>query len=521
LNQSIFKEKSNLVAGATVRKGQPSGNSHTQKEATTFHEWPELWLYRIHALRNSNFDLTMTIDTDVQTCFGWYEILKGLSATRFDVITSTAVHPHAEGELDKDVVPLSFPERNLGFVVFNTTAPAVQHLLARYENVYVSQALDSSLWIKGDQAAFRQALWEQQSLNQSFIPLKEHMLPLNLGCRFDGVCADGCLFVHRHFRVDNEPGMRPSPVHMSNPIWTENGMEFTSASRFEPKVAPQTPTLPPRVGILVVGPSRSGTSTVAMLLSKLFGVFSPQRSLGVLDAAHPSGIYELDEVVRWNEQLMNKGGTPFDGRSSATNMSSTPLFGIPVYSAAFEKFKAIAPRLLQKWIQEEGAHGKYKNVWLIKDPRLCWTAHMWAKALSTENVLVVMVGRSPLSTAKSLVRNGGWKDPYQRWEKMVRAMLNSTSSLNRTIVHYSDIMHDPAGSVLRLRAALERIGASGLLELDPDPSRPVAAFGEDLLFHSDEPPTYSQDSLVVGAGGFGSGLTEKQVRLAEILQMLP
>jgi hypothetical protein len=62
--------------------------------------------------------------------------------------------------------------------------------------VYVRHVNDPSVYILGDQASFREALFTMRPL------IHDNVIPADIGCRFERGCDDGCLTVHRHWNRD-------------------------------------------------------------------------------------------------------------------------------------------------------------------------------------------------------------------------------------------------------------------------------------------------------------------------------
>jgi hypothetical protein len=89
-----------------------------------------------------------------------------------------------------------FPERNMGFVLVNTGHPKGLELLALFRDVYIRHIKDPNVFVMEDQQAMREALFTMR------VWIHDHVIPDNIGCRFEFGCDDGCLTVHRHWDMD-------------------------------------------------------------------------------------------------------------------------------------------------------------------------------------------------------------------------------------------------------------------------------------------------------------------------------
>jgi hypothetical protein len=142
-----------------------------------------------------------------------------------------------------------------------------------------------------------------------------------------------------------------------------------------------------RVGVVVLGMHRSGTSALARVLN-LLGCALPE-TLMATNAANTAGYWESDVLVNFNDELLNAAGTEWqDWLPVNPGFSKSP---------AYPSFIKRAGQLLR---QEFGD----SPLFVLKDPRNCRLVPFWLEVLGAEHVrpAVVLPLRNPLEVARSL-----------------------------------------------------------------------------------------------------------------------
>lgn len=150
-----------------------------------------------------------------------------------------------------------------------------------------------------------------------------------------------------------------------------------------------------RVGVLVLGMHRSGTSALTRVLS-LLGCDLPKT----LVPAHPSneaGHWESLPIVELNDDILNSAGT---------NQNDWLAFNPGWYASP--KAAEFKERALSALAEEFGK----SRLFALKDPRICRFAPFWLDVLDTAGVrpAIIMPIRNPLEVAESLFRRNGF-DP--------------------------------------------------------------------------------------------------------------
>ena len=144
--------------------------------------------------------------------------------------------------------------------------------------------------------------------------------------------------------------------------------------------------------IIILSMHRSGSSVLTGVLEKL-GVYLGEILLPpAID--NQKGVWENVKAVRFNDDVLTHLN------SSYHNLGALPQEWWK--KADMEKFKS----RLQRLIEDEFTD---KNVWGVKDPRLCRLIPLWSSILAKLDIqpLYILNSRNPLEVAKSLkVRDG-------------------------------------------------------------------------------------------------------------------
>ena len=201
--------------------------------------------------------------------------------------------------------------------------------------------------------------------------------------------------------------------------------------------------------VFVVGPGRSGTSTMAGALS-FSGWTVPQAIKG--NETNPLGFFEPRWVVDLHRDLLRRAGVrTLDTEPAALDRLGDVLADPKVRGQVRDW---LAPRL------EE--HGRL----VIKDPRMVWFCDLWvavAQDLGIDPRFVVMLrhpaevsaSRSSYYDADEIPAVAGWINVALMTERL-------TAGSPRRLVHYPDLTADWRAELVRLRDDLG-------LALTPEP----------------------------------------------------
>lgn len=199
---------------------------------------------------------------------------------------------------------------------------------------------------------------------------------------------------------------------------------------------------PPRTALLVVGMHRSGTSAMARVLS-LAGAALP-RDLIPANDSNPTGHWEPLEIANFNDRLLAKLGTSWDGIFAPARDANGRL--------PLESEKDAATKLI---LEQYGD----ADVIVLKEPRLTLIADFWREVfhdMAIESRYIVMV-RNPEEIADSLYsRNGFNRDLslliYSRY--MASADL-LTRECSRVFISYDSLLQSPVKVLDRIEESLQ------------------------------------------------------------------
>lgn len=211
----------------------------------------------------------------------------------------------------------------------------------------------------------------------------------------------------------------------------------------------RTVSTPDRRIVLVLGPGRSGTSTMAGTLA-MSGFDVPKAIAG--KESNPSGFYEPRWVVNFHRALLQTADVrTLDADPDAPDQMA------PVLEDEQTRTK------LRTWLEERlSEHPRL----VIKDPRLVWFRDLWvdvAGELGQEPAFVFMLrhpsevssSRSEYYDAREVTAVGGWINVALMTERL-------TQGSPRALVHYPRLTEDWRTEAGRVRDLLG-------LHLDPAP----------------------------------------------------
>jgi hypothetical protein len=215
----------------------------------------------------------------------------------------------------------------------------------------------------------------------------------------------------------------------------------------------------PRRLVFVLGPGRSGTSTVAGLLAH--SGFSVPDAVAP-EESNPAGFFEPAWVMKFHLDLLERAGVRTLDADPDAMLSMAPVLEDDDVRGQ-----------LRGWLA--GALDQHDRL-VIKDPRLAWFHDLWtgaARELGQEPAFVLMLrhpsevasSRAEFYQSREISAVAGWVNVALMTERLTRGSA-------RALVHYPRLTTDWRTEAVRLRELLD-------LTLDPDPAvtpHPVDGF---------------------------------------------
>ena len=217
-----------------------------------------------------------------------------------------------------------------------------------------------------------------------------------------------------------------------------------------------------RIGVLVLGMHRSGTSALTRVLNLHGLALGPELMPAAAD--NPTGFWEHTGAVAIHERLLAALGMDWaDPRPLPEDWQSTP--------AAREALAAIGA-LIDRDFAGHAA-------WAVKDPRLCRFVPLWRTAMQARgiDVGVVLVSRHPDEVAASLGARDGLPSGIAQllWARYLLDAIAGSEGTKRHVLRYVDLIEDWRTSMAGIERTLD-------LALQADPAA-VDAFLQDGLRH--------------------------------------
>jgi len=217
-----------------------------------------------------------------------------------------------------------------------------------------------------------------------------------------------------------------------------------------------------RIGVLVLGMHRSGTSALTRVLNLHGLALGPELMPAAAD--NPTGFWEHGGAVAIHERLLAALGMDWDDpRPLPEDWQSTP--------AAREALAAIGAVIDRDF----AGHA----AWAVKDPRLCRFVPLWRTAMQARgiDVGVVLVSRHPDEVAASLGARDGLPSGIAQllWARYLLDAIAGSEGTRRHVLRYVDLIEDWRTSMAGIERTLD-------LALQADPAA-VDAFLQDGLRH--------------------------------------
>lgn len=183
--------------------------------------------------------------------------------------------------------------------------------------------------------------------------------------------------------------------------------------------------------VCVAGMHRSGTSLVSMIFSKSGVYMGPQKMLEKANKNNEKGFWENTDFVKLNDKIMEAyGGT----------WATPPTFPPDWRFGASSNFLDEAINLFYEHIEGHKFSG-----W--KDPRNSITLPFWLHYRYDIELIVCL--RNPLEVVHSYPHTSQERTLW-RWYEYNSRILSTTHHLERLVVHYSSLFHEPAQELERI-----------------------------------------------------------------------
>lgn len=197
-----------------------------------------------------------------------------------------------------------------------------------------------------------------------------------------------------------------------------------------------------RVGILVLGMHRSGTSVLTRVLN-LLGCDLPETLMGP-SKNNPTGYWESEAVRSFNDELLESAGSSWD--------DWTPFNEAWYDSPRASAFTERAVELLKSEFGDS-------PLFVLKDPRISRFAPFWLNALKefqAEPISILTV-RNPIEIAESLNRRNGLEPGSGMliWLRHILDAERQTRGQRRGFSSYGSLLEDWRGTIDRIQEATD------------------------------------------------------------------
>lgn len=195
--------------------------------------------------------------------------------------------------------------------------------------------------------------------------------------------------------------------------------------------------------VLVMGMHRSGTSAITRVIS-LLGADLPSNIMPAHPLVNRTGFWEPQDIVSIHDEAMFSAGSSWN---------DVGLFPESWFN------RGAANSFLERLVSKLEDNFSGSSMFVIKDPRLCRLAPLWAKVLRAihANPAVVFLYRNPLEVAASMMIAHGMPplEAMLLWLRYVLEGERHTRSWSRVFVDFSDLLRDWRTTMERVRQELE------------------------------------------------------------------
>ncbi len=222
---------------------------------------------------------------------------------------------------------------------------------------------------------------------------------------------------------------------------------------------------PLQAAVVVLGPSRSGTSAITRLLALLGVELGPEQALLPPAGENARGFFEHRPIVRINKELLERLGGSWSE---------------PPRPAAGWELDAGLDDLRERAREVLAADFGEARLWGFKDPRTSLTLPFWEELLGGDASYVIC-HRRPLDSARSLEQRNGIRldDGVALWTRYMASALAHTAGRRRIVVGYDELFGDREALVGELAGFLG-VGEGGA---DQQVRRQVREWIEEDLRH--------------------------------------
>lgn len=200
---------------------------------------------------------------------------------------------------------------------------------------------------------------------------------------------------------------------------------------------------PRRQAIVVLGMHRSGTSALARILS-LCGAALPKRLMAPEPAQNAAGFWESRVIAQLNDDFFAAVGRQWHDCRALPRAAFA--------SAQAAEFGRRARRTLAIEFGQA-------PLCVIKDPRLCLLAPLWAPVLKQGGLAakIVIPVRNPLEVADSLAKREVFsqRKSLLLWLRYVLCAERASRGARRCFVTYEQILERPIASLRRVDEVLD------------------------------------------------------------------
>ncbi|NBB63514.1 sulfotransferase family protein [Pseudomonas sp. ODNR1LW] len=199
-----------------------------------------------------------------------------------------------------------------------------------------------------------------------------------------------------------------------------------------------TDLLSEKSAVVVLGMHRSGTSSVAGVMS-LLGAASPKTLMPAAED-NPRGFWESQVLMEFHDELLRAGDS---------NWRDWRPFPLPAVLAA-------NPGLVDQARIRLGDEFGDQHMIVLKDPRICRFFPLWQKVLEDAGYRIVVISplRHPLEVAASLMaRNAmGFEEACRLWLRHVLDAERATRAVaDRLFIDWSSFLGDWRTDMRRLQ----------------------------------------------------------------------
>ena len=182
-----------------------------------------------------------------------------------------------------------------------------------------------------------------------------------------------------------------------------------------------------RVGVVVLGMHRSGTSALTRVLN-LLGCDLPKTLMGALPS-NETGHWESLAIAQLNEEILSSAGSNWHDW-----LAFNPDWYLSPKMAEFKEKAIIA-------LEEEFGRS---HLFVLKDPRICRFSPFWLDTIQSAGVrpVVVMPVRNPLEVANSLSKRSGLEPAHGHllWLRHVLEAESGSRQFPRAVCSYEALL---------------------------------------------------------------------------------